>query len=102
MQREGCAGRRAAPKSRSSAKYEFRLCYALISRDLANVMNVFFLRRDAHTGGFSHVALSATFQNNRYDCVAEYRNDMSIVFFISPDRLPGPLSSACAPRSSKV
>jgi hypothetical protein len=100
MQREGCTGRKATAKSQSSAKYEFRPRYALISRNL-RVMNVFSCDATGISGGFSHVLLPATFQNNRYDCVAEYRNDMSIVFFISRGRLPDPLSSACA-RSSKV
>lgn len=40
------------------------------------------------SSSFSNVLLPATFQNNRCGCVAEYWNDMSIVFFITWQSIP--------------
>jgi len=49
--------------------------------------NEYFFPDCAYIFSFSNVLLPATFQNNRCGCVAEYWNDMSIVFFISRGNL---------------
>lgn len=58
--------------------------------------NEYFFSATRIYGGFPNVLLPATFQNNGCGCVAEYWNDMSIVFFTSCGNLP--LFRECAHR----